>query len=38
MLELALGYEEGRSRLGCCVEVKEGMECEVPEESVDYWT
>jgi len=39
MLDLAAGYREGRSRLGCQVKVGEkGMKIEIPEEKVDYWT
>ena len=38
MLELSEGYEEGKSRLGCCVEVKEGMEVVIPDGFKDYWS
>ena len=37
MLELAAGYEEGVSRLGCQVKCGEGMVVEIPEEVVDLW-
>ena len=39
MLDLAKGYEEGRSRLGCAVNVEEdGMEVQLPEGYNDYWS
>ena len=37
MLDLAAGFEKGRSRLGCAVKVREGIEVEIPEECNDYW-
>lgn len=38
MLDLAKGYKEGVSRLGCQVKVGEGLRITVPEEVTDYWT
>ena len=39
MLDLAKGYQEGRSRLGCAVKVKEeGLEVELPDGYNDYWS
>ena len=38
MLDLAKGYREGSSRLGCQVKVRGGIRVTVPEEVTDYWT
>jgi len=37
MLELAAGYEEDVSRLGCQVKCREGLVVELPAEVVDLW-
>ena len=38
MLEMAGGYVEGKSRLGCNLKIREeGVDIEIPEELVDYW-
>jgi ferredoxin len=40
MLDMAWGYEEKRSRLGCCIRLSpavEGMEVHIPEESNNFF-
>ena len=37
MLDLAHGYTEGKSRLGCQVKCYEGLKVEIPDGTNDYW-